>query len=275
MTYSATLFTWNPTKDPPTSFPTAYPTTAPTTYPTPYPTAYPTSEPTTYPTPYPTSYPTTEPTAYPTPYPTPYPTTEPTHYPTKYPTSQPTEHHCAVGTHYCWQDTEAAAACTALTGAEYTCECPTGYAETVAHVMHETELKHKCEKTPAPTAYPTSAPTASPTAYPTNSPTAYPTPAPTNFPTKYPTNFPTRRCHPLTASTGHWASTRIAKAARRPSMIFADSLTRFGGRMRVTLKELNAVAANTKHRTVQASYLQSEPTDGMVVRKFQRVRHRT
>ena len=33
--------------------------------------------------------------------------------------------------------------------------------------------------------------------------------------------------------------------------------------MRVTLKELNAVAANTKHRTVQASYLQSAPTDGM------------
>jgi hypothetical protein len=33
--------------------------------------------------------------------------------------------------------------------------------------------------------------------------------------------------------------------------------------------------ANTKHRTVQASYLQSEPTDGMAIRKFQRVRHRT
>ena len=57
-------------------------------------------------------------------------------------------------------------------------------------------------------------------------------------------------------------------------MISAKRL-RFGGRMGVTLKELNAVAANTKHRTVQASYLQPEPTGGMIIRKFQRVRHRT
>ena len=50
---------------------------------------------------------------------------------------------------------------------------------------------------------------------------------------------------------------------------------RFGGRMRVTLKELNAAAANTKLRTVQASYLRSEPTDGMLIRKLLEIGHQT
>merc|ERR1712086_905880 len=128
----------------------------------------------------------TYPTPYPTPYPTSYPTTEPTHYPTKYPTSAPTEHHCNAGTHYCWKDSTAAAKCTKLNGKEYTCECPTGYATLSKHVAHDSELKHKCEKTPAPTAYPTPGPTA----YPTESPTAYPTPYPTTNPTNYPTPYP-------------------------------------------------------------------------------------
>ena len=45
--------------------------------------------------------------------------------------------------------------------------------------------------------------------------------------------------------------------------------------MIVTLKELNAAAANTKLRTVKASYLRSEPTDGMLIRKLLRIGHRT
>jgi hypothetical protein len=45
--------------------------------------------------------------------------------------------------------------------------------------------------------------------------------------------------------------------------------------MRVTLQELNAVAANMKFSTVQASYLRSEPTDGMLIRKLLRIGHQT
>jgi hypothetical protein len=123
---------------------------APTAYPTPAPTSYPTPSPTAYPTPSPTAYPTSAPTLYPTPYPTPYPT--------KYPTSSPTEHHCDAGTHYCWKDTIASANCVKLDGTQYQCECPTGYAILQQHVSHESDLKHKCKKTPAPTSYPTNAP---------------------------------------------------------------------------------------------------------------------
>jgi hypothetical protein len=39
---------------------------------------------------------------------------------------------------------------------------------------------------------------------------------------------------------------------------------RFGDRMIVTLKELDAAAANMKLCTVQASYLRSEPTNGVL-----------
>jgi hypothetical protein len=151
--------------------------------PTPYPTTYPTTTPTTYPTPYPTAYPTTSPTTYPTP------------YPTTYPTSAPTAHHCDAGTHYCWRNkdtpTEGHAKCIKLTGDTYECECPTGYVEHSQHVSHESELKHKCEKTPAPTAYPTTSPTDYPTPYPTTNPTTYPTDYPTPYPTAYPTTEPT------------------------------------------------------------------------------------
>jgi hypothetical protein len=62
-------------------------------------------------------------------------------------------------------------------------------------VSHESDLKHKCEKTPAPTSYPTSAPTTYPTPYPTSAPTdqptTYPTPSPTAYPTPSPTPYPT------------------------------------------------------------------------------------
>ena len=63
-------------------------------------------------------------------------------------------------------------------------------------------------------------------------------------------------------------------ARGRNSMSSAKRL-RFGGRMRVTLKELDAAAANMKLCTVQASYLRSEPTDGMLIRKLLRIGHQT
>ena len=63
-------------------------------------------------------------------------------------------------------------------------------------------------------------------------------------------------------------------AGGRKSMSSAKKL-RFGGRMRLTLQELDAAAANMKLRTVQASYLRSEPTDGMLIRKLLRIGHQT
>jgi hypothetical protein len=46
-----------------------------------------------------------------------------------------------------------------LGGAQYEREYPTGYATLQQHVSHESGLKHKCEKTPSLTAYPTLTPT--------------------------------------------------------------------------------------------------------------------
>jgi len=63
-------------------------------------------------------------------------------------------------------------------------------------------------------------------------------------------------------------------ARGRNSMSSAKRL-RFGDRMMVTLKELDAAAANMKLCTVQASYLRSEPTDGMLIRKLLRIGHQT
>ena len=63
-------------------------------------------------------------------------------------------------------------------------------------------------------------------------------------------------------------------ARGRNSMSSAKRL-RFGGRMMVTLKELDAAAANMKLCTVQASYLRSEPTYGMLILKLLRIGHQT
>jgi hypothetical protein len=63
-------------------------------------------------------------------------------------------HHCITGSHYCWKDSEneADAVCSALVGANdlYTCECPDGYDQPVAHISHDSadkflELRHACE----------------------------------------------------------------------------------------------------------------------------------
>jgi hypothetical protein len=122
-----------------TPSPTAYPTAAPTAYPTESPTAYPTKAPSTNPTNLPTTY--------------------PTPYPSNCPTTAPTGHHCTAGTHYCWRNTAANALCIVLNGENYSCECPIGFATVQHHISHDAELKHECEKTPAPTAYPTPSPT--------------------------------------------------------------------------------------------------------------------
>jgi predicted outer membrane repeat protein len=66
-------------------------------------------------------------------------------------------------------------ACVKLGGAGYEYECPMGLATPQQHVSHESELRFKCENTPAPTVYPT------------ESPTLYPTPAMTRYPTSMPT----------------------------------------------------------------------------------------
>jgi hypothetical protein len=77
------------------------------------------------------------------------------------PTAAPTAHHCDAGTHYCWADAagEAAATCTATVGDDYSCECPVGYEQTIAHFNHADDLaealKHECAATVAPTAAPT------------------------------------------------------------------------------------------------------------------------
>jgi hypothetical protein len=96
------------------------------------------------------------------------------------------------------------AKCTKLSGDQYDCQCPTGFAELQQHVSHESSLKHKCEKTPAPTSYPTPNPTPYPTSYPTTHPTDYPTPYPTPYPTSYPTSAPTPypTPYPTSAPTG-------------------------------------------------------------------------
>ena len=64
-------------------------------------------------------------------------------------------------------------------------------------------------------------------------------------------------------------------ARDRKSMSGAKWL-RFGGRMMVTLQELNAVAANMKFSTrTSFMHLRSEPTYGMLILKLLRIGHQT
>jgi len=89
----------------------------------------------------------------------------PTEAPTKAPTHMPTfpPHHCDVGTHFCWSDSEASASCVKTAGMGYSCECPVGYAQKKMHLAHSisedwSHLRHLCEATTAPTSAPTEAP---------------------------------------------------------------------------------------------------------------------
>jgi hypothetical protein len=137
------------------------------------------------------------------------------------PTFAPTTHHCLAGTHFCWRNPKTGedATCTPETGDGYSCDCPSGFPETVMHTSHaasdsDPSLRHMCAATPvpslapskaltgAPTKAPTKAPTTAPTAStnvptttptaPTAAPTVAPTAAPTSTPTDAPTLFPTR-----------------------------------------------------------------------------------
>jgi hypothetical protein len=119
----------------------------------------PTREPTKAPTKAPTKEPTKAPTMEPTKAPTKAPTMEPTKAPSKAPTSAPTPHYCEDGSNFCWTSGEGAdgpsAVCTAKAGDDYTCECPAGYVQTVAHVSHAssslgTAMQHECAKSAAP-----------------------------------------------------------------------------------------------------------------------------
>ena len=159
--------------------------------------------------------------ACPTHEPTTAPTTTPTPDPTHYPTSEPTAHHCEDGSHYCWRDgsSDAKAACVKLSGDTYECQCHTGFATLQQHVSHDSELKHKCEKTPAPTAYPTAVPTTFPTSQPTVYPALAPTPTPTAIPTNTPTHVPTLAPTkvPTQHPTAHPSSTPTAHPTHMPS----------------------------------------------------------
>jgi hypothetical protein len=95
--------------------------------------------------------------------------------PTAEPTKQPTAHPCEDGSHWCWhEDAENTAKCTATGEGSYSCECPAGFAQTVAEHVDGKDLgasiRQECEITSAPT----KAPTAEPTVEPTKQPTAHP-----------------------------------------------------------------------------------------------------
>jgi hypothetical protein len=112
----------------------------------------------------PTASPTASPAASPTAAPTASPTAAPTAAPTSAPTAAPTLHHCIAGTHYCWRNNHtevpalANASCVASTGDDYTCECPAGMPQTLAHISHQLSsdnatggsiaaaLRHQCAK---------------------------------------------------------------------------------------------------------------------------------
>ena len=77
-------------------------------------------------------------------------------------------HHCGEGTHFCWKNDDknkADAKCVTQADGSYTCECPEGSHEKLAHLTHKisedwVELRHLCEgSTTTPTAAPSSMPT--------------------------------------------------------------------------------------------------------------------
>ena len=85
-------------------------------------------------------------------------------------------HHCGEGTHFCWKNddgNQADAKCVTQADGGYTCECPEGSHEKLAHLTHKisedwVELRHLCEgSTTTPTAAPSAVPTGSPTHAPT------------------------------------------------------------------------------------------------------------